>query len=141
MEIRAVGGDIVQIETGALVVNLFQDVKEPGGATGAVDRALDGYIQRLIADGEIRGTKGEITLLHSMGKLPTERVVIVGLGKQEKFDRDVVRSVAADVGRFLRRKRPPRWPGLPEARAPWPHTPARRLRTAKHNGAPNCATI
>lgn len=105
MEIRAVSGNIAQMETGALVVNLFEGMKEPGGATGAVDQALGGYIHRLIADGEATGRKGEITLVHAMGKLPTERVVIVGLGKQEKLDGDVVRGVAAEVARFLRRKR------------------------------------
>jgi hypothetical protein len=36
--------DLTDIETPALVVNLFRGVKKPGGATGAVDKALDGII-------------------------------------------------------------------------------------------------
>ena len=53
------------------MVNLFKGVQEtsPGGATGAVDKALDGVIRRLIEDGEITGKQGELTLLHTMGKI------------------------------------------------------------------------
>ena len=85
MEIRAISGDITQIDAGAVVVNLFEGVQSPGGATGAADRALDGAISRLIADGEIKGKKGEVTIIHTLGKIPPARVVVAGLGKQKDF--------------------------------------------------------
>ena len=44
MDIRVVRGDIAQQAADAIVVNLFEGVTAPGGATGAVDRALDGAI-------------------------------------------------------------------------------------------------
>lgn len=105
MEITAVSGNIADVQADAIVVNLFQGVEEPGGATGAIDAALDGYIKKLIADGEITGKKSEITWLHAMGRIPTERVVVVGLGNQDGFDQNTARSVSADVARFLRRKK------------------------------------
>ena len=83
MEIRAQSGDIVAYASKSIVVNLFQGVKGPGGATGAVDRALDGAISRLIEDGELQGKYGELTLLHTLGRLPSPRVLVVGLGKAE----------------------------------------------------------
>ena len=48
MDIKVSVGDITTWSGGAIVVNIFQGVKEPGGATGAVDRALDGAISGLI---------------------------------------------------------------------------------------------
>ena len=42
LEIKVESADIIGIETPALVVNLFRGVKKPGGATGAVDKALGG---------------------------------------------------------------------------------------------------
>jgi hypothetical protein len=39
MQLKAVKADVTTIETPALVVNLYQGMKRPGGATGAVDRA------------------------------------------------------------------------------------------------------
>ncbi|PZC46882.1 MAG: leucyl aminopeptidase [Chloroflexi bacterium] len=103
MEIKAVAASITEVPFGAVVVNLFEGVKEPGGATGAVDEALDGAITSLIADGEIKGKKGELTLIHTLGKLPSARVVIVGLGKQADFNAEVVREVTASSSRYLRK--------------------------------------
>ena len=103
MDFRAVAGNITEVPVGALVVNLFEGVETPGGGTGAVDRALDGAISALIADGEIKGKKGELTLIHTLGKLPPARVVVVGLGKQADFNAEVVRVVTASSSRYLRK--------------------------------------
>ena len=104
MKIAVELADITAADTPALIVNLFKGVKAPGGATGAVDRALDGAISGLIEDGEITGKKGEMTLLHTMGKIAPARVVVAGLGTQEDFDAEVVRRVSSEAVRFLRRR-------------------------------------
>ncbi len=103
MEIRVESGDITANPSKAIVVNLLQGVKEPGGATGAVDRVLDGAISRLIEDGELQGKHGELTLIHTLGRLPAPRVLVVGLGKAEEFTLDRVRDLAASSARHLRR--------------------------------------
>ena len=102
MDIKAVSGDITQADAGAIVVNLFEGVQTPGGATGAVDMAMDGAISRLIADGEIKGKKGEITVIHTLSKIPPARVVVAGLGKADRFNAEVVRQVMGAVCRRLR---------------------------------------
>ena len=102
--VNVVAGDITDFPTPALVVNLFQGVAQPGGATGAIDQALGGAINTLIADGEIKGKLGELTLLHTMGRIRASRVVVAGLGKSDGFDAGAVRRVSGDVARFLRRK-------------------------------------
>ena len=104
MQINIEKTDITTVKTPALVVNLFKGVKKPGGATGAVDRALDGAISGLIEDGEITGKKGELTLLHTMGKISAARVVVAGLGGQDEFDAEVVRRVSSETLRYLRRR-------------------------------------
>lgn len=103
MNIRAVAGDLISLETGGVIVNLFEGVTRPGGATGAIDAALDRAITRLIAEREVRGKRGELTLIHTLGKLPSSRVIVAGLGKQEGFTADVVRQVMAGAARFLRK--------------------------------------
>ncbi|NIT61988.1 MAG: hypothetical protein GWN00_39070, partial [Aliifodinibius sp.] len=88
-------GDITALETDALVVNLFKDVTTPRGATGAVDKALNGAIGQLIAGGDIKGNLGEVAVLYPNGLIPARRVIIVGLGEQEAFDLEAVREAAA----------------------------------------------
>jgi len=102
MEVKVILADIIDYEVDALIVNLFEEVKQPGGATGVVDKALGGAISQLIATGEIKGKLNEITLLHSLGKLPANRVIVAGLGKQPMLTIDKIRGVSAVACRFLR---------------------------------------
>ena len=103
MEIKVVLGDIAQHRLGAIVVNLFEGVKQPGGATGAVDRALDGVVSELIAEREIKGALGEMTLIHTLGRIGPRRVLVAGLGERSGFSPDSVRRVVAESTRYLRR--------------------------------------
>ncbi len=103
MEIRVATTDVAAYRGDALVVNLFEGVKAPGGATGAVDRALGGAIAALIKGGEIKGKWGERTVIHTLGKVPAERVIVAGLGKQADFTLDRARAVPAEALRPARR--------------------------------------
>ena len=62
MLINVTDGNIAGRDDPAIVVNLFEGVTRPGGATGAVDNALDGAISDLIEHGDITGKKGENVL-------------------------------------------------------------------------------
>ena len=99
LEIQALRGDIAQVQSDAAIVNLFEGVKNPGGATGAVDGSIGGVISELIQDGEITGKKGNYVLIHTPdirydGFAP-KRVLVAGLGKSEEFGYDAAREVAA----------------------------------------------
>jgi leucyl aminopeptidase len=103
LEIKVTVGDIAQIEADAIVVNLFEGVEQPGGATAAVDKALNGAISSLIGRGEIKGKFGEVSIVHTFGKLPAGIVAIAGLGKRQNFDVDKIRGVAGEFCRALRK--------------------------------------
>ena len=68
MEIEVVAGSIQGTDDELIVVNLFEGVKKPGGATAAVDQALGGAIGDAITAGDLRGKKGEIALFYSRGR-------------------------------------------------------------------------
>ncbi|MFZ1753130.1 MAG: leucyl aminopeptidase [Caldilineaceae bacterium] len=101
MEIRVVQGNIAQFESDCIVVNLFEGVSAPGGATGAVDQALGGAITRLIASGDFTGKAESTALLYTDDKIPAARVLLVGLGQAEKLDRHGVRRAAAVAAKTL----------------------------------------
>ena len=93
---------ITEVEADVLVVNLFEGVKSPGGATGAVDAALGGQISALIETGDFTGKFKEVRTLYPFGKLKAKRVLIVGLGEQVEFNLTRARSVAAVAARAVR---------------------------------------
>jgi leucyl aminopeptidase len=102
MDIRVVAGGIQSTTDELIVVNLFEGVERPGGATGAVDQALGGAIREVIADGDFRGKRGEIAVFYPRGALPASRVIVVGLGPQEQFTLQAVREAAAAAARKAR---------------------------------------
>lgn len=104
MELKVVIADITKIDVDAVIVNLFEEAGKPGGATGSMDKALDGAISQLIDAGEIKGKLGEYTLIHTLGKIPAKRVVVAGLGKQQELTLDRIRRISAESCRFVRGK-------------------------------------
>ncbi|NJN98203.1 MAG: leucyl aminopeptidase [Anaerolineales bacterium] len=94
MNITIQQGGIQAVAADAIIVNLFQGVTAPSGATGAVDQALGGAISELIAAGDVRGKAGETVVLYPRGAVPARRVIVVGLGKPDKFDLEAVREAA-----------------------------------------------
>jgi leucyl aminopeptidase len=63
----------------------------------AVDGALDGLLQQLNDEGELRSELGYATIVHVRGKLPAKRIAVAGLGKRDRIDADAVRTAAAAV--------------------------------------------
>ncbi|GAI30747.1 unnamed protein product [marine sediment metagenome] len=102
MEIKVIAGNIAKTRADAIIVPFFEGMERPGGDIAAIDKALDGAISQLISQGEIKGKLNEITIIHSLSKLPAVRVVIAGLGKQQELSQDKVRGAIAEVCRLLR---------------------------------------
>ena len=95
MDVRVEEGTIQTAEADAIVVNLFQGVTTPGGATGALDDALDGAVREAIASGDLRGELGEVLVLYPRGSVPARRVLVAGLGPRETFGLEAVRVASA----------------------------------------------
>ena len=103
MEVKVITGDITSIEADAIIVNLFEGVERPGGATGAVDKVLGKAITAIIKQGEFKGKFNEISIVHTLGKIPARIVAVVGLGKESEFTLDKIRTLAAELSRSLRK--------------------------------------
>jgi len=87
-------GSLTEVVCDALVVNLFEGVTHPGGGTGAVDRSLDGALTQLIAEEDFKGKLGQTAVLHSCGRIPAKKVILVGLGKAQDFTTEGVRRAS-----------------------------------------------
>ena len=103
MDIQIISGAIEEQETELIVVNLFEGVKRPGGATGAVDRALGGQITEIIVAGDFKGKLNETLLLYPHSAMPATRVLVVGMGREEDLDSESIRKVAATAARTVRK--------------------------------------
>jgi len=96
MQVKITTQQPADITTPALVALCFKDKVRDDSAVKAVDPALSGAISRLVQSGEIKGKAGEVTVIHTLGKVKPERMVIGGMGKETEFTPDTIRrSVAA----------------------------------------------
>ena len=94
MKVKLECASVVECKCDVLIVNEFEGVKHPGGATGAVDKALGGEISKLLSSGAINGKLGSTYPIQTYGKIKAEEVICVGLGKSSDFDLDKVRIVS-----------------------------------------------
>lgn len=94
MKITVSHQSVTEFSGDAIIVNLFKGVKSPGGATGAIDRALNGMITKMIASREISGKLGETTAIHTFGKIAADKVIVIGLGMSGDFGADAIRKAA-----------------------------------------------
>ncbi len=108
MDIRIVKQTVEETQCDALVVGasykkVGQRARELVLVETAreVDSLLGGLIRSIFDDGEFKANLGELVTLHPMGKLDAKRVVLVGLGAQEKMDTQSVRRASAIAARSL----------------------------------------
>lgn len=103
MEVSVLEVEPARAEVDAVVAGVFRE-GELDGPAAELDRALDGALARLVADGEIKGEPNQLALYHTGGRLAASRVVMVGLGPRDKVDAERVRQAAGAAARLARDK-------------------------------------
>ena len=96
-QIKINKSNILDFKTDALVLGVFEKTEKFKGLLAELDEVFQNKISNLYSENEIRGKLGEITIIHNFVDFSAERLVIVGLGKLEEFDADVVRKVSSSV--------------------------------------------
>jgi len=89
--------NIFEFKTDALVIGIFEKTEKFEGLVSKLDNVFQNKISNLYSENEINGKIGEVTIIHNFVDFSAERLIVVGLGKREEFDSDVVRKVSALV--------------------------------------------
>lgn len=86
-------GTLVKERAEIIVLGLF-DAPRITPVLRRFDKALGGEISRLIKSGDFRPRLNKTFLLPTYGLLPTKRLLLIGLGKENEFTLDKVRQVS-----------------------------------------------
>ena len=89
MQITLKTGAPATLKTGCLVIGVAAGSRLTGTAA-ALDR--DGVLARLIKRGDFEGKLGQTFLTHDLTGTSAERVLLVGLGKQDKVETQCLRK-------------------------------------------------
>ena len=106
MKIEVSQGDITTTRADGILVGLCEASERLGPATSAVaavDALLGGVIGTLLDSKGAKGKAGEVTVLHTLGRLPCRLVAVCGLGLRSKVTTDGVRDAVAEGSRALRK--------------------------------------
>lgn len=88
-------------ETACLVVGILEDAPLQGPAA-ALDAASEGRLARLIESGDVDPDRNEVTLLHGLPGVKAERILVVGGGQADRFDRVRYTNMCMNAGKYLR---------------------------------------
>lgn len=101
VEIRLAHASLTQAKSRAYVVGLFQDVT-PAGASMAIDAAMDGVVTDFSQRRMFSNAVGEIFLLpRGRNDLRAEFALFTGLGSIDRFDAQVIETVAENLARSV----------------------------------------
>jgi leucyl aminopeptidase len=89
------------VDTACVVVGVFED-RTLSDAAKSVDEKSAGAITRLVEAGDITGKIATSQLLFALPNVKAQRVLIVGLGDQKKFDAARFGRACADAARVLK---------------------------------------
>jgi leucyl aminopeptidase len=67
-----------------------------------VDKAMGGALHDLLPSKEFEGKAAELALIHTQGKLPAKRVLLVGLGKKAAVSLDTIRQAMGHAAKRVR---------------------------------------
>jgi leucyl aminopeptidase len=103
MRIEVISAAPLKHPAPALVIGCFEDNRD--SLFKACDDALDGCLGRLTDSREFSGKADSTHTIHTLGRLPTERLLLVGLGKRKELDDGRLRQAAGNAVQALRRSR------------------------------------
>lgn len=85
-----------------LVVGCYQDEVVQPAPIEELDRPLGGLFALLDTQGEFKGKLNRTKLIYTLGRLPTERILLVGLGRRSELTSERLRQAAGTAAQAVR---------------------------------------
>jgi leucyl aminopeptidase len=105
MEVKADSKKLSEIECDALVIGVYEGEKPVENTLSEIDKLTGGVITSLIETGEFTGKSGESAYIHHTGDMKARRLLLLGAGKPDDFNTDIVRKMTGTAARTLRSKK------------------------------------
>src|SRR6476660_4804277 len=95
-EVTQLTGPVLEAKVDALAIASFGDPgKDP--VFKSLDQALGGHLAEVAKSESFEGKTGQVLSMHTHGRIPAKRVIVVGAGVRSDFANASMRDVAAAV--------------------------------------------
>lgn len=107
MDVKIAATPLHMAKVGLLAVPLFEEDlgRKAPAHLAALDGKLRGHLRTAARDEGFTGKAGQTFSLHTHGRVPASRVLLVGMGKRKKHDLESLRAAAGTVARTASRTR------------------------------------
>jgi leucyl aminopeptidase len=102
MKVTVSASPLASVEADALVVGLYAEEQKLRDAVARLDKALGGQLTDILTAERFQAKPAQVTYVHTAGKLPARRLIVVGLGQRSELTLETVRRAASAA---LRRAR------------------------------------
>ncbi len=85
MEFSVKSGSPEKQRSACIVVGVYEP-RRLSGVAEQLDKVSDGYLSNLLRRGDLEGKPGQMLLLHNVPNVFSERVLLVGCGKERELD-------------------------------------------------------
>ena len=102
MQVEAKAGRVEAETTEALVLTHCEGEAFSRQDAAVLDKALGGALRDLLQSKEFEGKANEAVLLHTQGKVPAKRIILVGLGKKKDVGLDQIRQALGHAAKRVR---------------------------------------
>jgi len=102
VKIQVKRGDLKEWATEAAVVAHFEGESPLTGAAARLNEGCGGLISGIIAQGDFTGRLYQVLVIYSPERLPTKRLVIVGLGKRMDLSLERLRGAFSKAAQQIR---------------------------------------
>src|SRR5690606_469755 len=85
MEFSVKSGSPEKQRTACIVVGVYEP-RRLSGVAEQLDKVSEGFISNLLRRGDLEGKSGQMLLLHNVPNVLSERVLLVGCGKERELD-------------------------------------------------------
>ena len=85
MEFSVKSGSPEKQRSACIVVGVFEP-RRLSPIAEQLDKISDGYISALLRRGELEGKPGQTLLLHHVPNILSERILLIGCGKERELD-------------------------------------------------------
>ncbi|HEV7465790.1 MAG TPA: M17 family peptidase N-terminal domain-containing protein, partial [Candidatus Dormibacteraeota bacterium] len=93
---------LAEADVDAVIVTAFEDGLSP--AAQEADAALDNLLAEMHEDREFRGRFAERPVIHTLGRLPARRLLVLGLGRRDQLDSFRLHNAFHFAGTALRKQ-------------------------------------
>jgi leucyl aminopeptidase len=101
MEFSIKTGSPEKQRSGCVVVGVFEG-RKLSAAAQAIDAASGQNLSEVLRRGDLEGALGKTLLLHNVPKVPADRVLLVGLGRERELNESAFRTALGAAAKALR---------------------------------------